>query len=34
MRTVHVPINLDRNQRGSREGHKPPRLSNELKIYG
>ena len=33
MRTFHIPINLDFNGRGSREGHKPLHLSNELKKF-
>ena len=34
MRTFHIPIILDLNRRGSREGHKPLRLTNEPKISG
>ena len=30
--TFHIPINLDLNRRGFREGHKPLHLSNEPKI--
>ena len=30
MRTFHIPLNLDLNRQGSREGHKPLQLGNLL----
>ena len=32
--TFLIPINLDLNRRGSREGHKPLHLPNETKMFG
>ena len=32
--TFLIPINLDLNRRGSREGHKPLHLPNEPKMFG
>ena len=32
--TFLIPINLDLNRRGSREGHKPLHLPNEPKLFG